>query len=76
MNLMMMILLMETMMNRDIMIQAGFSKEVARVDAGLCPTCDEEVGPFKDDLSRKEYGISGMCQPCQDMMFDSEIGED
>ena len=63
-------------MNRDIMIQAGFSKEVARVDAGLCPTCDEEVGPFRDDLSRKEYRKIGTCQPCQDMLFDFEIGED
>ena len=63
-------------MNRAIMIQAGLSKAVERVDAGLCPTCDEEVGPFRDDLSRKEYGISGMCQTCQDMLFVTEIGED
>ena len=63
-------------MNRAIMIQAGLSKAVERVDAGLCPTCDEEVGPFRDDLSRKEYGISGMCQDCQDMHFVTEIGED
>jgi len=62
-------------MNRDIMIAAGFSKEVARVDAGLCATCDGEVGPFKDDLSRKQYRISGMCQPCQDMLFDFEVEE-
>ena len=59
-------------MNRDIMIAAGFSKEVARVDAGLWPTCDEEVGPFRDDLSRKEYRIGGMCQTCQDKVFGSE----
>ena len=25
--------------------------------------------PFRDELSRKEYTISGMCQDCQDMMF-------
>jgi len=64
-------------MNRAIMIQAGLSKAVERVDAGLCPTCDEEVGPFRDDLSRKvvltviinKYGISGMCQTCQDKTF-------
>ena len=45
-------------------------------DAGLCPTCGEEVGPFRDDLSRKEYRKIGTCQPCQDMLFDFEIGED
>jgi len=59
-------------MNRDIMIQAGFSKEVARVDAGLCGTCGSEVGPFRDDLSRREHRISGMCQTCQDEVFGSE----
>ena len=59
-------------MNRDIMIAAGFAKEVARVDAGLCATCDVEVGPFRDDLSRKEYRIGGMCQTCQDKVFGSE----
>ena len=25
--------------------------------------------PFRDDLSRKEYSISGMCQDCQDEVF-------
>jgi len=63
-------------MNRDIMIQAGLSQAVERVEAGVCATCAGEVGPFRDDLSRKEYGISGMCQTCQDMLFDFEIGED
>jgi len=58
------------------MIQAGLSQAVERVEAGVCATCAGEVGPFRDDLSRKEYGISGMCQTCQDMLFDFEIGED
>ena len=63
-------------MNRDIMIQAGLSQAVERVEAGVCATCAGVVGPFRDDLSCKEYGISGMCQTCQDMLFDFEIGED
>lgn len=40
-------------------------------DAGLCPTCSEPVGEFKDELSRREYDISGMCQKCQDSVFDA-----
>ena len=24
---------------------------------------------FRDELSRKEYGISGLCQTCQDSIF-------
>lgn len=36
---------------------------------GKCPTCGQPVGEFKNDLSRKEFGISGMCQKCQDSVF-------
>jgi len=56
-------------MNRDIMIQAGLSQAVERVEAGVCATCAGEVGPFRDDLSRDEYRIGGMCQTCQDKVF-------
>ena len=38
-----------------------------------CRTCQREIIPaseFKDGLSRKEYRISGMCQKCQDSVFD------
>lgn len=37
-----------------------------------CVTCGSEtVKPedFRDDLSRKEFGISHMCQTCQDSIF-------
>ena len=36
-----------------------------------CPTCGKKIRDedFKDDLSRTEYGISGMCQSCQDSVF-------
>tara|TARA_R110000744_G_scaffold117347_2_gene219356 strand:- start:313 stop:498 length:186 start_codon:yes stop_codon:yes gene_type:complete len=59
-------------MNRDIMLSSGFYKEVSRVDAGLCATCGNEPGVFRDDLSRKEHHISGMCQTCQDDVFGME----
>jgi hypothetical protein len=36
---------------------------------GTCVACSEEVNDFRDDLSVKEYGISGLCQPCQDEVF-------
>lgn len=38
---------------------------------GVCATCGNEIGndEFRDDLSRKEYTISGMCQACQDSVF-------
>jgi len=56
-------------MNKDIMRAAGFEKEVDRVDQGLCPTCGKEIGPFRNDIARKEFKISGMCQDCQDLVF-------
>ena len=47
------------------------------VREGTCVTCDEAQGliatSFRDDVSRKEYQISGMCQSCQD---DNEWADD
>ena len=36
-----------------------------------CPLCGKDIKEkdFKDALSRKEYGISGMCQRCQNKTF-------
>jgi len=34
-----------------------------------CTTCKTPHLKFRDDLSIKEYGISGMCQTCQDKTF-------
>ena len=38
---------------------------------GICVTCHGPIEDydFRDELSRKEYGISGMCQTCQDKTF-------
>lgn len=50
----------------------GFSKEVKRVELGLCPACKDPIRTedFKDPLSFKEYNISGLCQKCQDSIFE------
>ncbi len=58
-------------MDEDIMRKMGFGKEVGRRNAGLCPFCNEKVErkDFRDDLSWKEFGISGLCQKCQDKTF-------
>ena len=36
-----------------------------------CVTCDNKITDmdFRDEISIKEYGISGMCQECQDSVF-------
>jgi len=50
---------------------AGFGEEVRRAELGLCPLCSDPVKEedFRDELSRKEHNISGMCQKCQDGVF-------
>jgi len=60
-------------MNRDIMLAAGFGKSLDLIDGGKCPTCSAEIDHnFRDELSLKEYKISGMCQDCQDSFFSVE----
>lgn len=34
-----------------------------------CVMCGEDASVFKDAISRKEYGISRLCQKCQDEVF-------
>lgn len=36
---------------------------------GTCVTCGGDATEFRDELSRREYGISRMCQRCQDSVF-------
>lgn len=40
-----------------------------------CVTCGDPIGKFKDEVSQREYRISGMCQECQDEVF-TEVSED
>lgn len=46
----------------------GRGRKVA-MDNQLCVMCGGDANYFADELSRKEYGISGMCQECQDKTF-------
>lgn len=49
----------------------GFGKQVEDVEAGKCPFCGKivDVAEFKDELSRREWEISGLCAACQKEMF-------
>lgn len=46
----------------------GFSRSDA-LKSKVCVSCGKNAHAFKDALSEKEYGISGLCQPCQDSVF-------
>ena len=56
---------------KKILKMVGMKDKVDAVEHGFCPTCSKPVSKeeFRDALSRKEYGISGMCQECQDSVF-------
>lgn len=53
----------------------GFGSQVENIDKGKCAFgCDlslDEVGNpvFRDEVSAREFGISGFCQKCQDKTF-------
>ena len=38
----------------------------------VCVTCGGDAKEFKDELSKREYTISGLCQECQDNVFGEE----
>lgn len=58
-------------MNREILEKFGFTKEMMLVENRQCPMCEARINinDFKDELSLKEFTISGMCQKCQDKIF-------
>ena len=57
-------------MNGEI-IKQFFPKAVKNFEESKCSTCgkDIKIENFKDELSIKEYRISGMCQECQNKTF-------
>ena len=46
----------------------GRSRRLA-IAGNQCVKCGEFDLWFRDELSRKEHGISGFCQSCQDDVF-------
>jgi DNA repair exonuclease SbcCD ATPase subunit len=48
-----------------------FPEQKKLVNQGKCPLCSKEIREedFKNDLSKKEYSISGICQVCQNEIF-------
>lgn len=60
-------------MNKDI-IGKIFPEAINKIEAGLCPTCGKpiKIEEFVDELSVKEFEISGMCMACQRKAFTSD----
>ncbi len=57
------------------MYHQGFGEWVSKTETRICPVCSKAIGSleeFKDELSIKEYVLSGLCQKCQDSFFDED----
>jgi len=39
------------------------------IKADICVRCGKPAVEFTDEISRVEFGISGLCQKCQDFVF-------
>ena len=54
----------------DLMLSnlAGKSREI-QLASELCMLCNGNANTFRDDISKREYAISGMCQVGQDQVF-------
>jgi ribosomal protein S14 len=51
--------------------QFGIDRK-AVIRANQCAICGRDADDFRDDESRREYRISGMCQHCQDLTFGTD----
>ena len=54
-----------------------FPKMLKLIDENKCTNCKKEIREqdFTDELSKKEYSISGMCQTCINKIFKEDAGE-
>ena len=50
-------------------VETMFPGTLEKIKQKKCPMCHKDIGIFRDRLSEKEYGISGMCQECQDKIY-------
>lgn len=55
-------------------IKEMFPTFAARVEQNRCAFCGADMNTveFRDEISRREAAISGLCQDCQDSTFDCE----
>ena len=43
----------------------------AMIKADRCVSCKGVAVEFKDEVSRKDYAITGLCQACQDAVYNA-----
>lgn len=63
-----------TQKNKDIdnfLKKMGFDR-IGAITNDICVICNGKADSFKDKLSERAYEIGGMCQGCQDKIFDDD----
>jgi len=54
---------------QEVLVAMANHPEALTAQAPICALCGNHATEFRDALSKKEYGISRMCQECQDSVF-------
>jgi radical SAM superfamily enzyme len=67
---------MENFLDDMTNILFGCPNRQGSIDSGKCVFCGEPAVEFKDELSRREFQISGLCQSCQDEVFTKDDEEE
>lgn len=39
------------------------------IGSDVCVRCGKPATAFRDEISKREFSISGLCQECQDFVF-------
>jgi len=60
-------------MSKNMLEECGILDDFDTAKKKYCPLCKNVINmhDFKDEISRREFLISGMCQKCQDDFFGS-----
>lgn len=53
-------------------VEEYLRKTIEEDEAKVCVWCRKNAGGFRDELSAREFKISGLCQECQDKTFRSD----
>jgi len=52
-------------------LEKTFGRTTA-IEKDTCVFCHKEATKFDNEISRREYQISGICQPCQNETFGAD----
>tara|TARA_Y100000004_G_C8802160_1_gene363921 strand:- start:180 stop:425 length:246 start_codon:yes stop_codon:yes gene_type:complete len=71
------ILELTKLLEKGINVYSQLHQEINKLIAErVCAFCKYPNLKFRDELSKKEYKISALCQDCQDDMFGKEVGHE